>query len=127
MPFIDISGMYYWIIIWYYFAGCLCPTLLNGYTEDCPESETDAVGSTVYYHCNNGYTLFGSSFDICQTNGNWSTSKPSCQKGEYTTLAIIRILLVMIFQIIGDWIQIKIETIIWYSQKIASKKILQQY
>ena len=67
------------------FAGCLCPRApLNGYTASC--TGTDPVWSGVSYYCNSGYTLVGSSYSRCQIGGYWSTTKPTCQKSEYTSL-----------------------------------------
>lgn len=40
------------------------------------------MGSTVYFHCNNGYSLEGAQVSTCQADGNWSYPTPACQPGE---------------------------------------------
>ena len=66
-----------------YIADCTCPTApLNGYTTSC--TDTDPVGSSVYYYCNSGYVRIGNSYSTCRTGGYWTNPKPICQKGEYT-------------------------------------------
>ncbi|GIX93362.1 hypothetical protein CDAR_475571 [Caerostris darwini] len=36
------------------------------------------LGSSISYECNDGYTMTGDPFSICQSNGQWSSQKPSC-------------------------------------------------
>ena len=44
-------------------------------------------GSIVRYSCEQGYTLYGPVERICQSNGTWSDSSPSCHaNGLYTLL-----------------------------------------
>lgn len=40
------------------------------------------AGSTVYFHCNNGYSLDGAEVSLCQADGTWSRPTPTCQPGE---------------------------------------------
>ena len=40
------------------------------------------MGSTVYFHCNNGYSLEGAEVSTCQADGTWSYPTPTCQPGE---------------------------------------------
>ena len=76
-----------WYLIQYHIVGCTCPTApLNGHTRFC--TDTDPVGSDVYYYCNSGYTRIGSSYRFCQRGGYWSGTHPLCQKSEYTTIII---------------------------------------
>ena len=44
-------------------------------------------GSVATYSCDLGYTLDGSTSRICQSNGQWSGSQPSCS-GEWSLLII---------------------------------------
>lgn len=39
-------------------------------------------GSTVYFHCDSGYSLFGAEASTCQADGTWSRPSPMCQPGE---------------------------------------------
>ena len=36
------------------------------------------VGSTVTYTCDRGYDLVGTIFRVCQSDGTWSDSAPTC-------------------------------------------------
>ena len=36
-------------------------------------------GTTANYTCDSGYTLNGNGTRVCQTNGTWSGSAPSCE------------------------------------------------
>ncbi|XP_054448861.1 sushi domain-containing protein 2 [Pteronotus mesoamericanus] len=45
-------------------------------------------GSTVYFHCNNGYSLEGSQVSTCQADGTWSSPTPSCQPGRSHTVLL---------------------------------------
>lgn len=40
------------------------------------------MGSTVYFHCNSGYSLVGAETSTCQADGTWSRPTPTCQPGE---------------------------------------------
>ncbi|KAF6083165.1 sushi domain containing 2 [Phyllostomus discolor] len=46
------------------------------------------MGSTVYFHCNNGYSLEGAEVSTCQANGNWSYPTPACQPGRSHTVLL---------------------------------------
>lgn len=39
-------------------------------------------GSTLFFHCDNGYSLDGAEVSRCQDNGEWSHPTPTCQPGE---------------------------------------------
>ncbi|XP_077631532.1 sushi domain-containing protein 2 isoform X2 [Crocuta crocuta] len=39
------------------------------------------MGSTVYFHCNSGYSLVGAETSTCQADGTWSRPTPTCQPG----------------------------------------------
>ena len=48
------------------------------------------MGSDVYYYCNSGYTRYGSSYSTCLSSGNWTGTKPTCQKSEYTIVGKVQ-------------------------------------
>ncbi|KAK2521486.1 Svep1 [Columba livia] len=50
------------------------PPLENGFYS----AEDFFAGSTVTYHCNNGYYLLGDSRMLCLDNGSWNSISPSC-------------------------------------------------
>eukprot|EP00117_Sycon_ciliatum_P039828 scpid16353/ scgid29370/ CUB and sushi domain-containing protein 3; CUB and sushi multiple domains protein 3 len=55
-----------------------CGSLVN------PDNGAVTVSSTTYgssasYNCNNGYSLSGDVYRVCQANGQWSGSAPACQ------------------------------------------------
>ena len=57
------------------FAGCeRLQDIRNGQVDLSGRT----VGSTATYSCNRGFVLVGSSTRICQSNGQWSGSEPSC-------------------------------------------------
>ncbi|XP_045390183.1 sushi domain-containing protein 2 [Lemur catta] len=63
-------------------CGRLAPPL-NGHKD----SIRYLAGSTVRFHCNNGYSLAGADTSTCQADGTWSTPTPECQPGRsYTVL-----------------------------------------
>ena len=37
-------------------------------------------GSTAIYTCDDGFLLAGTDTRICQSNGNWSNTEPSCEE-----------------------------------------------
>ena len=76
------------IYIWYVFSlhniikcppGLLECGILNNPPNGGISATGSTVGSTVAYFCNGGYELFGNTFRVCQLNGQWSGSEPSCQ------------------------------------------------
>uniref|UniRef100_K9J2W9 Putative mucin/alpha-tectorin n=1 Tax=Desmodus rotundus TaxID=9430 RepID=K9J2W9_DESRO len=46
------------------------------------------MGSTVYFHCNNGYSLEGAEVSTCQADGTWSYPTPTCQPGRSHTVLL---------------------------------------
>lgn len=66
-------------------CGWLAPPL-NGYKKGIRYLE----GSTVHFHCDNGYSLVGAESSTCQNDGTWSRPSPSCEPGRsYTVLLSI--------------------------------------
>lgn len=58
--------------------GARCP--LPSYPTNGKVNITStAVGAAVYYTCNSGYVLQGPRTRLCQNNGKWTGSDPSCQ------------------------------------------------
>ena len=62
--------------------GCSCPTIYNGYTSNCTMYQK--YGNSVSYYCLSGYHRIGSSNGICQSDGSWSPSPPTCVKREFS-------------------------------------------
>lgn len=40
------------------------------------------MGSMVYFHCKNGYSLAGAEVSTCLADGTWSSPSPTCEPGE---------------------------------------------
>uniref|UniRef100_A0A1X7VM60 Sushi domain-containing protein n=1 Tax=Amphimedon queenslandica TaxID=400682 RepID=A0A1X7VM60_AMPQE len=51
------------------------PDIANGEVSIAPDT---MLGSNATYSCDDGYTLQGSSMRMCQANGEWSGSQPTC-------------------------------------------------
>lgn len=50
----------------------------NGHKEDFKY----LMGSTIHFHCDDGYSLAGAETSTCQADGTWSAPTPQCQLGE---------------------------------------------
>lgn len=48
-----------------------------------------SYGSTCIFHCPKGQLLNGSGIAICQENGQWSATMPTCQAGPLTTEEVL--------------------------------------
>ncbi|KAL2767467.1 sushi domain-containing protein 2 precursor [Daubentonia madagascariensis] len=63
----------------------LQPVVSCGWLAPPPNGHKDSirylVGSTIRFHCNNGYSLAGAETSTCQADGTWSTPTPECQPG----------------------------------------------
>ena len=56
------------------------------------ETVATTFGSVANYSCDNGYELVGPSTRMCQANGSWSDTAPSCKgkiEKDYINLRII--------------------------------------
>ncbi len=56
------------------------PPLMNGgitYTDGLVDSRP--INTIATFTCVNGYTLIGGSFRVCQNDGTWSGTAPTCQ------------------------------------------------
>lgn len=53
-------------------------------TNGLKEGISYLVGSKIYFHCNNGYSLAGAETSTCLADGTWSSPTPTCQSGEDT-------------------------------------------
>lgn len=50
-------------------------------TNGLKEGISYLVGSKIYFHCNNGYSLAGAETSTCLADGTWSSPTPTCQSG----------------------------------------------
>ena len=44
------------------------------------------VGDMANYSCDAGYTLDGSAWRTCQSNGSWTGTEPTCNREQVTSL-----------------------------------------
>ena len=56
-----------------------CSTLSNQVNGQVSHTAGTAFGQTATYSCDTGYNLVGDSTRMCQANGIWSGSEPTCQ------------------------------------------------
>ncbi|XP_034497900.1 sushi domain-containing protein 2 isoform X2 [Ailuropoda melanoleuca] len=67
----------------------LQPVTSCGWLAPPPNGRKEGIGylsgSTVYFHCNSGYSLFGAEASTCQADGTWSRPSPMCQPGTIHT------------------------------------------
>ena len=57
------------------------PPLMNGgITYEAGLVDSRPVDTFATYTCDNGYTLTGGNFRVCQNDGTWSGSTPTCQR-----------------------------------------------
>ena len=56
-----------------------CSTLSNQANGQVSHTAGTAFGQTATYSCDTGYNLVGDSTRMCQANGIWSGSEPTCQ------------------------------------------------
>ncbi|XP_026304213.1 sushi domain-containing protein 2 isoform X1 [Piliocolobus tephrosceles] len=69
----------------------LQPVVSCGWLAPPPNGQKEGnrylAGSTIYFHCDNGYSLAGAETSTCQADGTWSSPTPECQPGRsYTVL-----------------------------------------
>ena len=66
------------------------PVVSCGWLAPPPNGQKEGnrylAGSTIYFHCDNGYSLAGAETSTCQADGTWSSPTPKCQPGEDTLL-----------------------------------------
>ena len=71
----------------YLFSVVSCPSLTdpNNGVINCllGDDGVSSYGDTCSFTCDNGYELTGSDTRICQSNGNWSGSDATCERGVY--------------------------------------------
>ena len=62
------------------------PPLINGgITYEAGSGNSRPIAT---YTCDNGYTVTGGSFRVCQNDGTWSGSAPTCQ-GEFHCVLMV--------------------------------------
>ena len=59
------------------------PSLVNGEIMSCSSDRVGVgyEGDTCSFTCNTGYELTGSDTRTCQSNGSWSGSDVTCNRG----------------------------------------------
>ncbi|XP_006213409.2 sushi domain-containing protein 2 [Vicugna pacos] len=68
-------------------CGRLAPPL-NGRKEGM----SYLAGSTVHFHCDNGYSLAGAEASTCRADGTWSRPTPTCQPGHRSYAVLLSII-----------------------------------
>eukprot|EP00058_Branchiostoma_floridae_P027893 XP_002613384.1 hypothetical protein BRAFLDRAFT_68379 [Branchiostoma floridae] len=76
------------------FYGSCCQTTLMCPPLDAPSngqisSPVMTGGDVVYFSCDPGYTLLGSSSATCESSGSWSNNRPICQRGSCPALQVV--------------------------------------
>ena len=66
----------------------LCPDLPNP-LGGVVNLTSRIIGSTVTYSCNEGFILNGSAEGVCQEDGTWSITPPSCSLGRCIWINIL--------------------------------------
>lgn len=68
------------------YSWSLTPVTSCGWLAPPPNGHKEGIsylaGSTVHFHCDGGYNLFGAEASTCQADGTWSRPSPMCQPGE---------------------------------------------
>uniref|UniRef100_A0A2K5UEM5 Sushi domain containing 2 n=1 Tax=Macaca fascicularis TaxID=9541 RepID=A0A2K5UEM5_MACFA len=63
----------------------LQPVVSCGWLAPPPNGQKEGnrylAGSTIYFHCDNGYSLARAETSTCQADGTWSSPTPECQPG----------------------------------------------
>lgn len=77
------QGLIYVYLCHLYFSfavvNCTDPGIpANSIRESKIEHGNFTYGTVVFYDCNPGYFLFGSSVLVCQPNGHWDKPLPEC-------------------------------------------------
>ena len=57
-------------------TSCLPLLLSENVLSDA--SNNFSIGAVVHFNCISGYSLIGSSVALCQSNGTWDTTVPTC-------------------------------------------------
>ena len=57
-----------------------CGTLPDPSNGQVNLDEGTTIGSTAVYTCDEGHTLVGASTRMCQSDGVWANSEPTCQR-----------------------------------------------
>ena len=67
------------------------PPLLNGditYTAVCGLADSRPINTLAFFSCDNGYIRIGVNFRVCQSNGTWDVTAPSCQREFHYILTV---------------------------------------
>ena len=73
-----ILSVFFNIVIALHFTAILCASLsspLNGTVA----FDANTIGSQANYSCSESHTLNGTTTRVCQADGQWSGSEPTCE------------------------------------------------
>ena len=76
------------LIIALHFTAILCANVsspVNGTVM----FDANTVGSQANYSCSEGYILNGTTTRVCQADGQWSGSEPTCEGQSATCILIV--------------------------------------
>ena len=57
----------------------VCPAL-NNIANGATSHNSGVEGSVTTFSCNSGYSMVGSPFTTCLSDGTWSLSLPTCKR-----------------------------------------------
>ena len=63
-----------------------CGSLSSSLNLIIQKEPSSSFGSVVTFRCQAGYTLVGNSARLCQANGTWTGTQPSCECEYYIKL-----------------------------------------
>lgn len=79
------------VLFFFLVVNCSDPGIpANSIRESKIEHGNFTYGTVVFYDCNPGYFLFGSSVLICQPNGHWDKPLPECISKQIMSLLLQR-------------------------------------
>ena len=55
----------------------------EAYSTETRDGDVFTFGSDITFQCDRGYTVFGSTWIVCQADGDWSGSMPYCSREFY--------------------------------------------
>ena len=86
---LPVNVCYYWVVstikyihTWWSLVSTAvdCGVLRNPVNGQVNDTNGTIFGQTATYSCNTGYNLVGNSTRMCQADGLWTGSAPSCER-----------------------------------------------